>query len=590
MSLRSQEEEDPSCPICFRSKDDQSVGDGLSRQEEVPFVYSPSCGHVFCLPCIERLLLAPQEMSRTSNDSQTTVTTTTLGVCPLCRTELSYFDLLVEGTQAPVVADDDPLDPRLLGAIFVENRTRGEAGWKSYHFPGYGLPYFSLDRITSPVARGYNSSGDSTARCLQFAQSRYHAATHTWEGRAVIDQGDDRRSLPTIWRVLLTFSDNFQYVARGVIIQKRMNKTPSSTEDESLRQTAQHCFDGTWLVRPCSNNANDESIHTTSASNNNLVRWQSLPERTIHLCQSSFVDHQVWYRLNPRNDDIEMCEAAELDTMIFTATWDWTQHPQGPNVIGSRLEWKTTQPQQPPFMAWIRLTQVPTLAGNTPDEVIPLGGNSGRIYRRVNDSDDRNISAAIPTYHSNTLWGNIFCQGYKVGLASYHFVPPPNLDSDGFVYISYEHADVAKWPSLDNGLPIPTRVMFRNISFPNAYTFRGHICWLQDYGTSWQGMVRWEYEMNFDTEFTCIVSGVVKSILADDDDEVLHEMSRYGDSLIYCNAALFDYYRRHGSAIDEELLIQRLMQEGTSLRTRTMVRILWATAQQSDETNPIEFG
>jgi len=39
----------------------------------------------------------------------------------------------------------------------------------------------------------------------------------------------------------------------------------------------------------------------------------------------------------------------------------------------------------------------------------------------------------------------------------------------------------------------------------------------------------------------CITSGVVRSVSA---DEELREMSRYGESLLYCNAALFDEFCR----------------------------------------------
>ena len=54
----------------------------------------------------------------------------------------------------------------------------------------------------------------------------------------------------------------------------------------------------------------------------------------------------------------------------------------------------------------------------------------------------------------------------------------------------------------------------------------------------------WDYEMKFDTDFTCILSGMVCSF----HDGQATELSEYGESLLYVNAAL-----KQGQAWAEQL-------------------------------------
>jgi hypothetical protein len=607
--------DDEPCPICFRTKEElhheTTTTSTPSSEEEgattlvSKFVYSPACGHVFCFPCIERLLLAPQPMHYFATSEQllsSSQTTTTLGVCPICRSELSYFDLLVEGTNTPVVAANDPLDPRLLGAVFVEQGTEG-VGWGSFHFPTDTgrMPYLNNNCANTCSQR---------KNFLKFTESRYHAATHTWEGRTKQQQGPCPVSQTSTLRVLLTFSDSFQFITRGVMIQKI--STNGSTEKDDRVLNSRLLLDGTWLVRPY--NSNDATSSTTTTSNKNGHGWNPRPERTIQVTRGVVHENNVWYRLQLEADEnndscIRMVDAAKQDSTVWTAVWNngvgvGNEETEGPSLIdvGSRLEWlQADDDTQRPVMEWIRQTAVlqqrPSSSA-TKTTIIPLGGNSGRVYRRINSVDrcdtivcTTNSAAASAVYHSNTVWGNTFCQSNKVGLASYHFVQPPSVgDTDGVVYISYEHADVAQWPHLDNGMPIPARVQFRNISFPDPRTFCGHICWLQDYGTSWQGMVRWEYTMKFDTNFLCIVSGAVNSVMAHDDEDALHlEISRYGECLVYCNAALFDEFRRRGEALNEDDVLLDLEDEGASIMTRLLVHSMLHSARQVDGTDPVEY-
>jgi hypothetical protein len=192
-------------------------------------------------------------------------------------------------------------------------------------------------------------------------------------------------------------------------------------------------------------------------------------------------------------------------------------------------------------------------------------GPGGRMYRR--------LGAAIrsrPTYHQDSLWGNTFCQKSKVGLASYHF-----LSNEDGAYISYEHPLCAQWPPLDDGSPVPSQVYFKNVALDETERiFQGTIEWQEEYGTTWQGCRKWIYEMKFDSEYTCILSGVVKSISNGNQEQ---EMSTFGRDLVYINAAVMDKFQSpldHDS--DQYLRISggvrvRLAWEGASDQTLAMM-------------------
>lgn len=172
------------------------------------------------------------------------------------------------------------------------------------------------------------------------------------------------------------------------------------------------------------------------------------------------------------------------------------------------------------------------------------------IYRRPREEGVESpcLLPRVPlTYQPSTLWGNTFCQGFRVGLASYHFA------SSSAGYISYEHDTCGRsWPPLDDGSPIPSRVPFRNIQWDlSTRTFTGTIEWEHDYGTTWRNCQRWIYEIRFDEQYTFIVSGHVDgeertmaTSSAVDFTITTTRMSVYGENLLYVNAALDEYIRR----------------------------------------------
>jgi len=122
--------------------------------------------------------------------------------------------------------------------------------------------------------------------------------------------------------------------------------------------------------------------------------------------------------------------------------------------------------------------------------------------------------------------------------------------------------------------------MFRETEWDaQELTFRGKICWFDDYQTTWQGCRRWDYEMTFDSQFTFIIAGTVRAHYVH--EEELNDMSTFGLDLIYINAAfpskLKDLFGEEVNAtmrrrMVEQDVLQRARTEGATVRTIAMIR------------------
>lgn len=424
-----------SCPICLRtatevldkvgaSNDNTSTGSasGDCVVSNIEFVYSQTCGHIFCLSCAQKILLSSScYINRTMHDLQDDehLITTTQGACPMCRAELSYFDLMkvllnetsdtkhsivVTKSQCPV-APSDAIPNQLLGTKFWSmNGSYVQFPSKMYDTAEKGVMIYAA-YLKEFVPNGI----------LELTGCKYLSRTNTFKARAkkVATIPDSEF---TIW---LSFSDNFYYVTHGVI--RKVDKIKTYVE----------------------------------------IAGESYPQLRTQV--KTFV-----YPISASFDHTLMCRA--------------------------------TSPKNPPTLP----------------------------------------------YTKHTFWGNIFCQEFTVGVISYHFVKKPSVDGedDGTIaaYVSYDHKVNCVWSPLDNGRPLPSRLIFRNIQCPDEYTFRGSVCWYEDYQTTWNGSSRWDYEMIFDSGFLCIRAGTVNGVKIDheneggSDAEIVSHLTTYGVDLHYINA------------------------------------------------------
>jgi hypothetical protein len=568
-SMELQDSDDKTCPICLH--------------EDRPLAHG-ECRHGFCQPCLERLLLSPTISPR--NDRQSAacnVVTPTLNVCPICRDRLYLFDLKFKETgkvlyEPCVHFHDTPL----AGAVYADS----QVGSGSFHFPPFAESenteaYFNVENIPRLL---------DLPSHVPFKNVNLHWPSRTIAGVLEFPVGDFDR-----WNVYLSFSADWQFVCRGAMIKRRRKLIDAA----AIR--TKFPLDGSWSV-------------TTTIHN-------QLPSQTqIHVQGHAFYNTAGQYHVlgiqRDRGAAHVIFNASRMQpTLEASSGLDVSRIPFGPG-IGEAIEWKPIETDFIEKVEWKRLSVSTTLP---PDEVNQVGGNSGRVYRLVSESTDalQSSSRFVPTYHPDTVWGNVFCQAFKVGLASYHFSQDSINAAERRVYISYENPATGLWPPLDNGMPIPGRAYFHACSFPDPHTFCGQIRWQEDFGIPWQGMIRWDFTIKFDSEFTCIVGGDVKS-LSVYDAEVPHEMSRFGDSLIYVNAALWDVFVQARQQQDEQaeisalseqrvgspgstsstyerfqehsnLLRQRLLAEGASVRTVAMVHGIFTKAQHENEVNPIDI-
>jgi hypothetical protein len=481
-----------SCPICLRTaselwtvsghnpsnpKSEQRTGNNTSTgtgtgtgTSDKGFVYSSTCGHIYCVPCIQHMLLYSSSVSvskrtnmnmlyRLEDDEATpgrSIITLTQGLCPLCRAKLSYFDLKkihiqkdkkstnkeykIIRTDETIVpkADISTLPKELYGTTFQSNESSTFIQFPKDKNDDTGIEL----RMTA-----FNPNDDGQ-KCLimKLQEYQYLSTTHTFKGWGKTSVQNANQGILTVeFCVWMTFSDNFMFVTHGV---------------------------GRFTIR-------------------NTV---------------------------------------------------------GESISSLRLQFDD---------------------GKTVVHVLVYGGDSGNHMIRVinptttTNLDRTNNSIAITPkrsirYKNSTYWGNIYCQHYKIGFASYHFITKPVIgnkkkgkandnnnsnSTNGVAFISYEHVATTFWLPLDDGRPIPSRVLFRNIRCPDQYTFCGSICWEEDYNTTWQGSSRWDYKIKFDTKFMCIVSGTVHSVKTN--GTKLELKSTFGDDLIYVNAGLYDSFTEH---------------------------------------------
>jgi hypothetical protein len=399
-----------------------------------------------------------------------------------------------------------------------------------FHFPKDESPYVEW-------------SNDKERRVI-FRSSKFHKQTNTWQGQGV---RDGKRH-----RVILTFSDEWDFVTRGALIVE--NKVSNMADHIRL------WFDGTWKIIPHRQNSNAILVQVE----NSIVQLNGQWRRLV-LQESQDTTRGPYY-------------VACVDTMDMKTCMLRTKFDVPPTQVGDTIVWEEEEeeetdasPTMTSAQTWIRQTEA---TSSSTRRILDLRERLRRICPQKTHMK--------PSYCKTELYGNTFCQGLRVGLASYHFV------NSSCAYISYQHIDVSDWPLLDNARPIPARVYFRNIEFRSEDNiFRGDILWKQDYGTSWQGCSQWKYEMKFDSQMLCIVSGTVHSIY---DDGETKEMSKFGEALIYVNAALFGEFRRRITqnyhAIQHEVIepVQRdpmefvfhhLRDEGASLHVIRMMQMIY---------------
>ena len=548
----------------------------------------------------------------------------TLGRCPLCRSPISLLEMITQiGTiRQPLWSSGRLVDFQgspLAGKVYA---TRRGIGCNSFHFPpflvsngnqeidGQSLPYmlWQEDNALYP-SKNETQRDEGTVNDESSAPSKYYfdpgcfyfAPKHTFHGRIKLP---DAHGNVQPNDVLLSFANNHKWIAGGFMLRHCHIDENSTTNEVGASQQCYYPLEGKWKVTWYSEKlANAADLEGDTHAN--LVvdtAHVSVIRNTVH------DETPIRYMLRYEKERIYFHWPGMKVTQMLEAESDFRNSPRSEDgtstnipAIGDYLKWTTTNPQQP-YIVWQRETIEDSTS--TPLTAIEYYGRSGgdsirrfdmhpifarmrndqtwyREWRpsevatgRLSSSDFE--SGGRPQYHKDRLWGNVFCQALRVGLASYHFGVrrTTNTNEDGVLiteeqpvaYISYEHADCTRWPPLDDGSPIPPQVYFHDVSIetvedtwlnrvtPNDDTqedatsvngtsttshivFRGNIEWLQDYGTTWQNCERWEYECHFDSQLTYVRTCEDTVVFA-----VLFVFSRSLISLLIFLRAIFANY------------------------------------------------
>lgn len=336
----------------------------------------------------------------------------------------------------------------------------------------------------------------------------------------------------------IQFANSGQYIRSGELRWQYANNTTSSREEKKYV----YPFDGSWEVCYQNNTTpfvihvqshtfelDDNNTTTTTTNSRPIIYRINIDENNQHLlCMEPLFSNR--HPTYTSNIEVIVPEGEEIINIGEIITW---------TIIDSDSECCV--------QVWKRLT----LSLEYSFKVVPITVGTF-VYQKITATTDDNNPLG-PRYNSNTVWGNTFCQGLCVGMASYHFMNTNN-DTDSTVsgdssnstyqaYISYESPRTELWPPLDNGNAIPPRVPFRNIRWDvTTRTFQGDICWLDDYDTTWTNETKWSYTIVFDSTYSFISSGSVSRSRGG-------RPHQFGVDLIYINAAL------------ETMLRERMLQQ-----------------------------
>jgi Zinc finger, C3HC4 type (RING finger) len=558
------------CPICFEESEE---GAEEARRSLIRGRY---CNHGFCKPCLNKILLVspdsdtlllhppplpppPVVVGDDDGDSDSAplvlrhpsdvalVGVPTQGACPICRARLSLFDMRWinhdgEGTAEEEVYDSEEEDSDgnslsgkspagayqneivsgwrrtpLVGRVYASKQG---IGYSSYHFdpndPDFPAehPYMNCTSAVEHVGmrpRSLHASMFAIRKC------RWHVPSRTLRGS--MDGGDE---------ILLSFAANLRSVRASAIVRRPIEVSCL----EELHDL--HPFDGTYRVvrLDCDDDRAGEAAPATrhAVTGGKVTTLDRMPDQahivTVHKGESSV--HIRCYGYPEAHREARFCfrrrpaGPLEGDTVRFRL----------PGIAGGRRSSHSV------FEEWT-MTRKSTSA--PPSDVAYVGptGASNTYYRHWSAAEQ--LPPISPKYVGAELWGNSFCQyGSSVGQESYHFAMPPSHSGKIVAYVSYASPGGHPFGPLDDGSNMPERAYFRNATYDaSTRTFVGSLKWLDDWGVTLGQMKRWDIKLRFDTEFTCILSGLVKAYPASGADGTVTR--RIGKDQLFYNAALDEH-------------------------------------------------
>jgi hypothetical protein len=385
---------------------------------------------------------------------------------------------------------------------------------------GSGMAATTSTRTTTAISDPYMDftlAGEKYLRPhyeFRFAirSCRWHAPSKTLHADLV------RPGNLPVDEILLSFSSNLHRIRASVIVGR--------PDDFASLEAVHEChpFDGTYRVVRLDLDAETESAPpaTHVFMGDGVATMGRTPDET----------HAVVF--NRAASTVSIGRPGDPESHR-EASFDFARHPAGP-VNGDTVLFRLRGGVE----EW---TLVRKTTGPPPAEVSYMGptGASVSYFRHWTAAERR---PPIPIkYHGAALWGNSFVQyGSSAGQLAYSFATPSVGGSEKIAaYLSYGHPGDPDLAPLDDGSYPPERAHFRNATYDDsARTFVGSLKWLDDWGVTFQGMKRWDVKFRFDTEFTCILAGIVKAYPASGGEAMV--LARVGKDHLFYNAALDQHF------------------------------------------------
>jgi Zinc finger, C3HC4 type (RING finger) len=565
-----------SCPICF-----EEPADDKSRF----LIRGKHCMHGFCKACLDKILLLvddddtgpgphrPQVYepppgdvgggdSGTDRDFSDVEISgiPTQGSCPICRARLSLFDVRWvrsndcddDDAGEGAANGDDPTHPYddeivtdwkrtpLAGKIY--GRRRG-VGFQSYHFDPADPDFPNVPHVNSSLAAEMLMGEDedegqadaaaaprSSSWKLPIQEFKWHTPSRTMRG-VVVDHSPESRDETD--EHFLSFTSNLYCVRAGAQVTHRT--AFASTED----MHRQYPLDGTYrcVVVNVDGSGGSEAAATMATNTTTQVVARG---KAVTLSRAAGVPHVVTV-LDPSDAKVAIVCPVHISMCRF-APFPFGERPEGPQK-GDTIRFYVGG-MGSTALSVENWTMVRKAAGTVPPPDVEyfVGPTAGAAeltmhYRLWTYAEQ--LPPVAPTYVQSELWGNAFCQQSEVGLGSYHFVAPSYRGSSKKIvaYVSFAQSDARRFATLDDGSDLPDRAHFKNATWDaSTRTFVASLKWLDDWGAPFRGMKRWDVKMRFDSEYVCIIGGLIKGYPMMDGDGTI--LSVFGKDQLYFNACL----------------------------------------------------
>mmetsp|Transcript_5530 Transcript_5530/g.6109 ORF Transcript_5530/g.6109 Transcript_5530/m.6109 type:complete len:667 (+) Transcript_5530:95-2095(+) len=505
------------CPICLDPSE---------------IFVSGLCRHSLCVACMESVLnakAATEQRWPPHCAADRHLSAPSLGRCPICRTEISLFEVVnsktLELLYPPDIDSWKPKSdqnrqqqedqPKLLSrkssmSISTSTSTRSEQvhplenivyipyrgrpgqfsfhwDWEKHNFeenevPMKRRPFLNVSEDIQSRPENWRLEDGNLASPIHFMEEgcHFHEPSRTFHGSILWPvplKGCHE------WDIILAFSKDYRFISSGRIYQKcervlKKEDIPNKYTSEE-RELCKHPMDGRWTVvwmNPVGKELRSE----------------------IHVRNNEFKQSGWSFRFNlndPERIVVHWPRSVHRQTIVEGV--NLREEPLGPSV-GKQIRWETSDPNSPDLV-WIRQTSGPIPVPN----VYLFGmGQDKFLYQQLDVSIG---SSTIPKYNGSSVFGNVFTKRMFIGSASYHFLSP----TDSF--ISYAHPACRDLPNLDDGSPLPTRVNFHQVEWDQEERkLTASIEWEKDFEVSWNDNVRWKLKLYFDSEYMVILKGGIQ--------------------------------------------------------------------------------